>query len=86
MHGSRKPTPEEKEVSKIYREKRKKACVGLRLMSRMTGYNHHYLSHVESGQDPSTISFVEEYDRVLSYIDAGCQKNKRKRKFIKKSS
>lgn len=86
MHGSRKPTEEEKRTSSIYRDKRKKACVGLQLMARMTGYNVHYLSHVESGQDPSTISFVEEYDRVLDYISAGCQKNKRKRKIIKKTS
>lgn len=55
-------------------------------MARMTGYSYHYLSHVEGGTDPASISFVEEYDRVLSYIDAGCQKNKRKRKNIKKSS
>lgn len=86
MHGSRKPTEEEKEVSRIYREKRKKAQVGLKLMARMTGYSYHYLSHIESEMDPSTISFTEEYDRVLDYIAAGCQKNKRKRKFLKKSS
>ena len=86
MHGSRTPTAEEKEISKIYRQKRKKACVGLQLMARMTGYNRHYLSHVESGQDPATLSFVEEYDRVIDYIAAGCQKNKRKRKNLKKSS
>lgn len=86
MHGSRKPTEEEKQTSKIYKEKRKKACISIKLMARMTGYNHHYLTHIESGQDPATISFVEEYDRVIAYVDAGCQKNKRKRKFIKKSS
>jgi len=86
MYGSRKPTQEEKETSKIYREKRKKAKVGLQLMARMTGYSYHYLSHIEGGKDPSSISFVEEYDRVLDYIAAGCQKNKRKRKNLKKSS
>lgn len=86
MHGSRKPTEEEKNTSRIYRDKRKKASVSLHLMARMTGYSYHYLSHVEGGTDPASISFVEEYDRVLSYIDAGCQKNKRKRKNIKKSS
>ena len=86
MHGSRTPTAEEKKISAEYREKRKKNKIGLALMAKMTGYSLPYLSHVESGYDPSSLSFVEEYDRVIAYINAGCQKNKRKRKNLKKSS
>jgi len=86
MHGSRKPTEEEKKISAEYRKKRKENLIGLKLMARMTGYGYDYLTHVEAGYDPASLSFVEEYDRVIEYINAGCQKNKRKRKNLKKSS
>lgn len=82
MHGSRPATEEEKKISAEYRKKRKEKQIGLKLMSRMTGYSFQYLAHIEGGADPASISFVEEYDRVFNYIDAGCQKNKRKRKKI----
>lgn len=86
MHGSRTPTEEEKRTSAQYRKKRKENKIGLPLMAKMTGYSCPYLSHIESGYDPATLSFVEEYDRVIQYINDGCQKNKRKRKNLKKSS
>ena len=86
MHGSRTPTAEEKRIAAEYRKKRKENKISIALMAKMTGYDHYYLSHVESGYDPASISFVEEYDRVIAYINAGCQKNKRKRKNLKKIS
>ena len=86
MHGSRTPTAEEKKISAEYRKKRKENLISLKLMAKMTGYGYEYLSHIEAGYDPASLSFVEEYDRVIAYINAGCQKNKRKRKNLKKSS
>ena len=86
MHGSRKPTAEELKTAAEYREKRKANKITVALMAKMTGYSCPYLSHVEAGYDPASLSFVEEYDRVINYINAGCQKNKRKRKNLKKIS
>lgn len=84
MHGSRKPTEKEIEAAKMYRSIRKANKIGLKLMAKMTGYDYHYLTHVESGYDPISISVMEEYERVINYINAGCQKNKRKRRNLKK--
>jgi len=87
MYGSRTPTEEEKKVSAEYRAKRKTNFISLNLMAKMTGYSFNYLTQIECGCAPSSIGFVNAYDRVIDYIANGCKTNesKRKRKKLKKS-
>jgi len=87
MFGSRTPTEEEKKTSAEYRAKRKAHFISLNLMSKLTGYSFNYLVQIECGVAPASIGFVKEYDRVIEYIENGCQTNpdKRKRKKLKKS-